>query len=582
MSVVGEQAAGPGAGSVHRAPERRRGLALGVVAVALALAGVANATIRPGGSTRSARVATQASPVVVTNGASSSAWYCAGPLPLGTPGEAASIAVANVGSSSVTGEVLLAATGDRARTVLPIAVPAGQESVVGLPRTGRRGSGAATVLVNGSGVAVEEIVHGSSGLSATPCTDHADRIAYLAAGSTVGADNLSLAVLDPGSTPSVVSVSFATSSGPVAPPAFQGVTVGAGALVVFDVGHFVPSRAAVATTVTATGGRVVAGAAVTAVVGHAVMSSLVGDVAVPTRSWLFPASPSGPTSSSTFAVLDPGNRPATVHLAVVSSTARADLTTVVPAHGVVHLVPGAVASGGELRWATVTSSGAGIVVAREAVLGSPPATGAARRPAKAAAKAAAAKAAAAKAAAAKAAAKTAAKAAAKTAAKAAAARLHPHRRRVPVTTTTVAPATSTTVVPYHVVSAFPSLQPGVAVSTGVAGAARTWVLPGGESDPRTSEVVVVDNTSSTSASVQIAQLDAAGSGPLGSTPFASMPALSVPPGGILTVDMATVVGDQPTLPLLVSTSEPVVVGQLLYGRSALGTGYTLPAAISVR
>lgn len=566
-----DRAGDVGEATTARPPERRRGLAVGLVAAALALAGVANATIRPGGAERSLRLATQASPVVVANGASSSAWYCAGPLPVGTPGEASSIAIANVGSSSVTGELVVSSSAGGSRAVTRIAVPAGEESVVGLARTGRRAVAAATVLVNGSGVAVEELVHGSSGLSASPCSDHADRTTYLAAGSTLGADNLSLAVLDPGSTPSVVSISFATSSGPVSPPAFQGVTVAAGGLQVFDVGHEVPSRAAVAATVTSTGGRIVAGAAITAVVGHAVMSSLVGDVAAPMASWLFPAAPSGPTSASTFAVLDPSDRPATVHLSFDSSTTRSELTAVVPPHGVVHLEPGADAAAGALRSASVTSSGPGVVVARETVLGSPVVT-AAQRLAEAR-RAAARRAVAAKAA-----------AAARLATRAAARRAAASRRHgaTTTTTTTAPPVTSTTVVPYRVVSAFPALEPGVAVSSGVASASRTWVLPGGESDPRASEVVVVDDTSDRPARVQVAQLDGAGSGPLGSSPFASMPALEVPARSILTVDMATVVGAQPALPLLVSASEPVVVGQLLYGRSAAGAGYTLPAAISVR
>ncbi len=582
MSADGPVHEAPGngareAGGRARVPERRRAVALGLVAVTLALAGVANATIRSAGRDRALHLASQASPVVVTNGASSSAWYCAGPLPVGTPGEASSIAVTNVGRSVVTGEVVASSTTGGSRDVSRLTVPAGQESVVGLTRLGTRGVAAVTVLVNGSGVAVEEIVHGASGISAAPCVNHADGTAYIAAGSTVGADNLSLAVLDPGSTPSVVSISFATSSGIVAPPPFQGVTVGAGALAVFDVGRYVPSTPAVATIVSATGGRVVAGAAITAVVGHAVMSSLVGDVAAPAASWLFPAAPSGPTSASTFAVLDPSDRPATVKLAVVSSTTRSELSAVVPAHGVVHLVPGADTARGALRWATVTSTGPGVVVARETVLTATPATAASRRAGEKRAAARRGPAAKAAAAARRAAAR---RAAAKVVASSRGRHATAHALVAP--TTTVPPATSTTVVSYAVVSSFPSLQPGVAVCSGVARPGRTWVLPGGESDANTSEVVVVDNTSTRAATVNVAQLDAAGSGPLGSTPFASMPPLTVPAGAILTVDMAAVAREQPTLPLLVSTSEPVVVGQLLYGRAASGTGYTLPAAISVR
>ena len=564
-------------GRAPRPPERRRVLAVGLVVVLVVLGGVANATIHPGRAGRGLRLATQSASVVVTNGATSSAWYCAGPLPTGTPGAASSIAVTNTGSSPVDGEVVVSSTRGGRPSVTHLDVRAGQESVVGLTRHGVRAASAATVLVNGSGIAVEEIVHGAGGLSAAPCSDRAVRVAYLAAGSTLGANNESLAVLDPGSTPSVVSLSFATTSGMVAPPPFQGVNIAAGGVAVFDVGHFVPSAPAVAAVVNATGGRVVAGAAVTAVVGSSVMSSLVGAVATSAPSWLFPAGPTGPTTASTFAVLDPSDHAATVHLQLASSTTRSEITAVVPAHGVVHLVPGVDTTPSALRWASLTSVGANVVAARETVLVAAVPTAAERRVL-------AERAAARRAAAARAAAST----RRATARAAAAARSHRRSRtRAPVaststTPTTSEPSTTTTVVPYAVVTKLPAIQPGVAVSSGVSSPSRAWVLPGGESDAHTSEVVLVDNTSQWRATVEVGQLDGAGSGRFGTTPFASMPHLSIAAGAILTVDLATIVGEQPALPLLISASEPVVVGQMLYGRSAPSSGFTLPAAISVR
>ncbi|MHB1781360.1 MAG: hypothetical protein ACYCTE_01520, partial [Acidimicrobiales bacterium] len=90
-------------------PERRRALAVGLVAVALVLAGVANSTVHRPGQLRARRVAAAVAPSVATDRASSSAWYCAGPLPVGTTGEASSIAVANLGVRKVRGEVVLAA-----------------------------------------------------------------------------------------------------------------------------------------------------------------------------------------------------------------------------------------------------------------------------------------------------------------------------------------------------------------------------------------------------------------------------------------------------------------------------------------
>lgn len=565
-----------------RPAERRRVLAVSLVAAVLALAGVANADLHPRAVRHASRASADIAPSVVTKRASSTAWYCAGPLPVGTAGEASSIAVTNLGARPVSGEVVVASTVSDRPVVTRVRVPAGEESVVGLARHGARGSGAATVLVDGGGIAVEEIVHGEHGLGAAPCADHPASVAYLAAGSTLGASNLSLAVFDPGATPAVVGVTFVTSSGTVEPPAFQGLTVGAGRLQVLDVGHYVPSKPIVATVVNATGGRVVAGTAVTAVVHRAVMASLAEGVSAASSSWLIPGGPTGTASSSTFSVLDPGPRPAKVQLQLVSPSGGSELSASVPAHGVVALAPASENAPGAMRWASVTSTGAAVVVARETVVTkaveSRGALLAARAERAAAARAAAERAGAAK----RAAAARRAAAAATAAARAASTRKHagPTTTTTTTTTTTLAPPTTTTVVPYLSVSALPELQPGVAVTSGVSSSSTSWVLPGGESDARTSEVVVVANTSRRTARVVIEQLHGAGSGPFGTSSFATMPPLSVVPGATLTVDMATVVGDEATLPLLVTASEPVVAGQLLYGRKS--SGFALAAAIAAR
>ncbi|MCU1493008.1 MAG: hypothetical protein JWO62_772 [Acidimicrobiaceae bacterium] len=549
----------------ERVPERRRFLAVGLVAVVLVLGGVANTALRPRDLAPSVRFQNAVASSVVTDTASSSAWYCAGPLPIGASHGAASIAVTNLGGRTVDGEIVVASSLGGRPSVNKLEVQPGSESVLGLSRKGARGSAAATVLANGSGIAVEELVHGASGVSASPCTDRTSAVDYLASGSTLGASNLSLAVFDPGATPAVVGVSFVTSSGPISPPAFQGLSVGAGQLQVLNVGHYLPEKAVVATIVTATGGHVVAGALVTAVTHRVVLSSVTTATPSASSSWLVPAVPTGSASTSTFNVLNPGSRAAKVLLRLGTSSAGSELTTVVPPHAVVALTPGGEASPGAMRWASVKSTGAAVVVSRETVVSQAIVNRAALK--LAAAKKAAAKAAAAKASRAARAAK---------ARVAATQRKHGSRSTTPPTTTT----TTTTVVPYATVSALPIVQPGVAVTSGVSAPATRWVLPGGESDATTSEVVVIDNTSRAEARVRIDQLDGSGSGPFGSTSFPAMPPLSVAPGAILTVDMATVVGGDGALAMLVSSSQPIVAGELLYSRKA--PGFTLPTAIAVR
>lgn len=557
-------------------PARRRALAVGIVALTLALGGVASSAFHPAHATREAADAAAVAPSVALDAATSTAWYCPGPLPVGTPGEASSIAVTNLGRRAESGTLTLvssaatvtAASGSGSAATVTAATPlhvvAGGESVVGLRRSGRRGVAAATVVVDGSGVAVDELVHGVHGVSASPCLDHLSSVSYLAAGSTSGADNFSLAILDPGATPAVVDVSFAVGATDVAPPAFQGLTIGAGQLQVLDVGHYLPSRPVVATTVTSTGGRIVAGSLVTAVVGHSLLSSLLTGVSSSARSWLLPAGPAGGSSASVFSILDPGSRPASVRLGVgTSSGARADLRATVPAHGVVTLAPGIASSQLTMRWASVDSS-AGVVVARESFVVAPvpglvaPARLHVRRriPARAAR---------------------------------VHARVAKSALRAPVravrsattstsTSTTAAPRSVSGVAPLAAVRALPSGLAGVAVTSGVAEPARVWVLPGGESDANTGEDVVVDNVSSRTATVQVEQLGARTGGP--ATPFAAMPTLVVRPGGILTVDMSAVTGADGTLPLVVSATRRVVVAEMLYARRT--AGFTLPLAIGVR
>ncbi len=539
MATPGSPAGGsPGLSDGRPSPGGARRVAtVGVVAVLLALAGVANAEIRAHAGRPPA--GPEVAPAVAVGKASSSAWFCPGPLPVGTLSEASSVAITDVGTHPLTGDVTIAATSGRSSTET-VTIPVRGESVVGLRRHGPRGSAAVTVVVNGSGAAVDELVHGSEGVSATPCSQSPAPSAYFAAGSTQGASNLSLGVYDPGATPAVVDVSFVTSSGTVAPPAFQDMSVGPGQVVVLDVGHYVPSEAAVATLVHSTGGGVAAGTLLTAVVGHALMTSLVDGVDGSARSWLVPAGPTGERMASSFSVLNPGCRKTLVHLQLGAGGTAAELTASVPAHGLVTLRPGLAGDGGAMSWATVRSSGAPVVVARETLVIPQPPTR-------------------------------------EVTARRAAARPSPAQATgsAQAPTSVAAAATAAAARPPSAQAA-PVLLAGVAVTSGVTAAAPTWVLPGGESDARTSEVVVIQNPSRRPARVEVERLAAL----RGAVPIAAVPPLEVQPGEVVSVDMADVVRSDGTLPLLVKASRPVVAGEMLYGR--ITAGFTLPAAIAVR
>ena len=100
-----------------------------------------------------------------------------------------------------------------------------------------------TAILNQAGVGVSEVVHGALGVTSAPCVTHAGPNAYIAVGSTKDPANVTLALYDPGSTPAVASLSFATSSGPVTPPIFQGLSVLSGQVILVNVGHYVLMKA---------------------------------------------------------------------------------------------------------------------------------------------------------------------------------------------------------------------------------------------------------------------------------------------------------------------------------------------------
>lgn len=426
-------------------PSHRRGWRLpGVAAVAalLALAGVANATMRarpaPVGSGHVAGTTAEQALALLSRPVSSSAWYCPGPLPVGKGTEASSIAVANLGDRAARGRLVITSSrGDRRTTA--IAVGAHAQAVYGLPRTWQPANAAVTVLVDTASVGVEELVHGPTGPMAAECAVTTGHTQYLAEGSTRGAANVSLAVYDPGATPAVASVSFATSGGGVTPPAFQGITVNPGGVVVLDVGHEVPGQLAVAATVQSTGGRVVAGAVVNAVVGHRLLGSLAAADPMASNHWELPAAPLGATARQGFSILDPTGQPARVTVRLAGSALGAtgsEITEVVPAGAVVDVAPAAMA-GRSSTGATISSSGAPVVVGRElAVAGGPAGTGHARGAA----------------------------------------------------------------------FALPGLPTGFAAAGGTTAPYRRWLLAGGESDAHVAEVVTITNPGGVAATAQLTTL----------------------------------------------------------------------------
>ncbi|HUZ20876.1 MAG TPA: DUF5719 family protein [Acidimicrobiales bacterium] len=529
--------AGPPAGP-------RRLPAIALVALVLALAGVANATLHHHQSADRLASVQDQSVARVSSKVTSAAWYCAGPLPVGTRNEASSLAVANAGPKQVSGE-LVVATNDGRNTVTPFSIGRYSQGVYGLMRSGRAAFAAATVLVNGAGVGVEELVHGPTGPVSSPCVSHASMVGYVAAGSTENASNLALALYDPGATPAVVNVSFATGAGRVAPPTFQGISLSAGQLQVVDVGHYLPARPVVATTVSATGGKVVAGALLVAANAKSVESTLLDAVTAPRSAWSFSAAPAGGAVRQLFSVLDPGKVAARIVLHLATSSGSSALAETVPAGGIVHLAPSPEVSPVAMRYATVTSAdGVGVVVAREALLVGrvvPSAPKAVKRT--------------------------------ETVRVLVHGRVVTRRQVVTVTSRSTAPA----------FVGLPQLEPGYAATSAVAEPGTTWLIAGGESDRHASELLTVADPGDRPARIVVHLLASSGKAPTRRTPVAQLSGLTVPAHGEVTFSLAALPALKGELPLEVSATSPVLAAGELYARgSTSALGFSSPAAIPVR
>ncbi len=536
----------------------RRVVALGVVLAGLALAAVGDALLAPprGG----AGTASTLSDAVSQSPAASAAWYCAGPLPIGAGSTTSSVVVANLSSRRLVGTVTIASTtlGPHA---LVLTVPPTSARTVVLPTAGAAGDAAVSVVMDGSGVGVEELSVGPSGIDSARCATHLRTAEHFATGSTLGGDALSLALFDPTATPAVVNVDFATGTGAASsalssPAAFQGVPVAAGHLVVLDVGKQVPEHGLVATSVHTTGGRIVAGMRLRAPrPGLAETSALLEGSPGRSTSWSFGADPTGSPASDLFSVYDPGSQKVVAHLAFGTPTGVVSAELPVAAGGVATLE--APPSASPALWVTVTSpQRVGIVVARTVVV----ARGAAALPGPRVTPVERARLA----------------ALAKSAALTAAARA---AQAAGATTTAEARAVSTS----------PALAPGTSLSPGVPRPERRWLLAGGISSAGVGELVTVANPGSRAATFRIFRLASSGTttvglppltgdavpgpaGPLGPTqlaiPAERLASLRIPAQASVTLDLDYLVGEPGTLSLVVTASRPVVVGAILYARGS--------------
>jgi hypothetical protein len=376
--------------------------------------------------------------------------------------------------------------------------------------------------LNGTGVGVTEIEHGSAGPVATPCTTTVAASASLAGGSTQKAANIALALYDPGATPAVANVSFTTSSGNVAPPAFQGLAIGAGQVVVENVGQYLPQQQNIATMVQATGGRIVVGEMGSDVLQMQRTLDFSTGIANSARTWYLPPAPSGSTATQSYLVVNTSSRSTEVALRTASGGgslgAATALRSVAPG-GTVQFNLARDTAPGSLRWAQVSvGSGAGVIVERSLLI--PKAIG------------------------------------------------------VPaILTQPPGDKTKATRSSFQLPA---RVAPGESEMAGTPFLAKGWLLGGGESDAAASEIVTFANPSGHEVTVHLTALgaDAATTAALG-----NLSTIGLAPHSLLPVDLSGIVTDAPALTLLVKASAPVDCGAYLYARGKGSVGFSSSAAI---
>jgi len=353
-----------------RGDHARRAAVFAVAVLAVAGVATADALVT---ATTSAAQPTPASAVVSGEAARSSAWYCAG---VASPpsGIQPSLLVTNFGRRTVSGTIDTVPVGTSIAAASTFTAAPGQQMSVPVV------AGADSVMLDGGDVGVDQQLSGAAGISTAPCSSTASSSWYFAKGSTASGDSLQVALYNPMPTPAVVDVTFVSASaGLEVPPAYQGISVPPGTVLVENAGDHVSGDPNLATEVSVLSGQVVASETVQSGSPSPTGGlSLVDGVSSPLRQWAFAQNADIAGGGNVFDILNPSSSPATVTVApAFVHDQAAPLSLRVGPQSLVTFVaqnqtriPGGVLFG--LTFATTKDRG--IVVARQASgSGAPPA-----------------------------------------------------------------------------------------------------------------------------------------------------------------------------------------------------------------
>jgi|GEM_PF-5248746 len=314
----------------HASGERRRFLALLLAVFLVALAVAASVFSRDPQQRFSLPVASNQVVASDTAGASSQAWYCPGPLPIGGwPHSVSSIYLADIGTDNLTATIMVSSSLTHYHSRINVSLYQHSGVVVPLTRSGIKSFAAVSVIANGPGIAATQVLDGPNGETASNCLTSPAESLGLAAGSTLDGKNINLSIYDPTSTASIVNVALSVvnihdQSESLAPPKLQGITLEPGQVETFDIGKSIPEEVSAGLLLTALGGKVVAGAQLInpgfANLGE---GSLVTAAVPSANRWSFPPIPAGLRDLNTYSILNPNDRKLKLHFRLGENTKTA-------------------------------------------------------------------------------------------------------------------------------------------------------------------------------------------------------------------------------------------------------------------
>ena len=501
----------------------RRSLVLVLIGAVLVAAIVGNATVKRRRAANQSGVQAAVAFVHPSGRAQSTAWFCPGPLPVGLKKVSSHLMIANAATRSITGQMLVATT-IQGSFASSITVPAESTLDVALPQAAHSAFAAVSLLTSGSGIGVEEITDSPTGRMAAPCVAQAASQQFIPVGSTKAENDVTLSLYDPGATPSVANVSFATTAGTVSPQALQGLPIGAGQLVVLNVAQDVAQTDVVSTMVHSTGGELVAGAIESANVGTVAYPSLVTASGLGQANWLLPAVPAGGNTVNLIYVLNPGSVATTATVSITQSPSGQGGTAVatlhVPAGGVARLAQGPAEASSTLRFAAIAAKPSPVIVGEASLL--------------------------------------------------------EHAIIAPVVSKSKVPAADAAAGSSGLgVEGLPASVPLGYAATSASVPSAGWMITGGALTPNLGEFITVANPTKSAAVISLSTLAA---GLADTVPQCG--ALVLAAGEALSVDLGKVLPNASTLTVLVHASAGVIAGASLYSRGSSGSrGLSEPVAI---